>query len=169
VERTRKRLRSQCGGDQLTHDSGIEGIAGQTDAAVAEQILRFTTSFTYARANVKQGKVAGAAAKVADKDELVVIQSGFVGVSRCNRFQFKIDPVKARFGKGLTQAGKGECLILFGLSANKTNRPAHHGITDGGTELSFGLAAQIGEEAGNQILESAMAAEHRRSRKRAIG
>jgi hypothetical protein len=55
------------------------------------------------------------------------------------------------------------------LRSDKPHRPAHHGVVDRGVELPFGVAAQIGEDAGDQIFEGAMAAEYRRSCQRAIG
>ena len=164
-----ERLRPERGRDELAHDPGVEGVAGQTDSAVAEQILRLAAALAHAGANVKQREVAGAAAKVTDEDQLVVIEGGFVGVRCRHGLHFKINPIKAGSRKGLAQAREGIGLILFLLRAHKTYRAAHHGVADRSVELLFRLAAQIGENAGNEIFESVMTAKYRCSGQGAIG
>jgi hypothetical protein len=131
----RARIPTQGGGDELAHDPGVEGVAGETDTAVAEQVLRLAAALAHSRANMKQGEVTGAAAKITDEDELVVIEGRFVGVSRRDRLHFKVNPLKAGSRERLAQTGEGKRLILFGLRAHKPHRAAHHGIADRGVEL----------------------------------
>ena len=117
---------------------------------------------------MKQRRVARAASKVTDQDELVVVEGRFVGISRGNRLHFEVNPPKARFGECLPQTGEGKRLILLGFRADETHWPADHGVADRRMELPFGVLAEIGEDAGNQILESAVAAEYSRSGQGAI-
>src|ERR1700733_8441963 len=80
-----KGVRPERRRDELAHDPGIESIAGETNAAVAEQILRLATALAHPGANVQQREIACAAAKVSDKDQFIVIESGLVGV-RCRHW-----------------------------------------------------------------------------------
>ena len=110
---------------------------------------------------MQQREVAGPPAKVADEDQLVVIESGFVGVRCRHGLHFKINPIKACSGEGLAQARDSIGLIVFALRADKPYRAAHHGVAERGVELLFSVAAQIGKNAGNEIFESVMTAKHR--------
>src|SRR5580704_2740253 len=168
VERAGERLRTERGRDELADDPGVESVARQTDPTVAEEILWCAAALAHTWTHVKQREVAGATTKVTDEDELVVIEGRFIRVRRCNWFQFKFNSIKAGFRKGLAQARKRKRLILVSLRTHETDRPAHHGVADRSAELPLSMAAQIGEYAGNQILERVMAAEHRRSRQGTI-
>ena len=98
-----------------------------------------------------------------------MIEGRFVSICRRYRLHFKVDPLKARKREGLAQTREGERIILLRLRADKTHRPAHHGIAHRSVKLRCRTTAQIGEDAGDQVFQRAMAAKHRRSCKRAIG
>ena len=68
VEAARLRLGAERGGDEVAHDFGVEGVAGEAEAGVAED---FALTI---RAHGEQGEVAGATAKVADQDGFFVVE-----------------------------------------------------------------------------------------------
>ena len=77
----------------MAHDFGVEGIAGKADAFVAEEL-------TFGAADAQQRKVTGAAAEVADDDELFMVERAFVMVGGGDGLEFKVDLLEAGFGEG---------------------------------------------------------------------
>src|SRR5580698_8271749 len=102
------RLRSQSWRDELANDPRIEGIAGEPYSAVAEQTLRAVSVTPHSGSHPQQREIASAAPKVADENQFIMVEGGFVGVRCGDRLHLKVDALEASERKCVTQSGDGE-------------------------------------------------------------
>ena len=169
VERARFGVRSEGRGDELADDAGVKCVAGQAYSAVPEQVLRGAAAAADFGAGAEQGEIAGATAEVTDQEQFVVVESGFIGGSGGYRLQFKLNLLEAGEGEGFAQAGFGEFVVLFGFRADKLNGAADDGAADGALELILSLAAEVTDEAGENVFELVAAAKDLGAGKLAVG
>src|SRR5580692_5024515 len=80
--------------NEMPHDLGIEGVSGDRNSGVTEQVSGSPSSASNARADADQREVAGAAPKVSDQNEFVVFEGRFVEMGRGNRLHFEVNCFK---------------------------------------------------------------------------
>ena len=111
-----------------------------------------------AGADVDQRKVAGAAAEVADQNQLVVIERGLVGVRRCDRLHLEVDGLESGVKKGLAKPLEREVVVVVGVRADEAHRASDGGVANGLAELLLGAQAKIGEDARDEVFDGVAAA-----------
>ncbi len=120
----------ECGGakrgrDEVAHEAGVEGVAGEGEAGGAEDLPAL------ARADVEQREVAGASAEVSDKDGFGAGERGLVGCGCGQGLELEGDVLETGAGEGGAQAGEGEGFILGRFGTDEANGAAYGGGTDG--------------------------------------
>src|SRR6188508_2743260 len=73
------------------------------------------------RSDAQNGKVTGAAAKIANEDKLIVIERAFVKKGSGNRFVLKNHRADSSFRQRACQPIQGELVILFCIRVGITN------------------------------------------------
>src|ERR1700749_4971633 len=73
-------IRSKRRRDEFANNSGVESVACKSNANVAQEILRSTSTPAYVGADLKQGETAGSSAKVTNENQLIVVQGRLVSV-----------------------------------------------------------------------------------------
>src|SRR6185369_8467640 len=116
--------------------------------AVSQKVLGSSSPLANTGADVQQGEVAGPAAEVADEDQFIAVQRGFVMVGGRHRLQFEIHGFKSSLLKGLLQARESVQVISVSFGADELYRASHRGKADGCPELTLGVFAKIGKNAG---------------------
>jgi hypothetical protein len=100
---------------------------------------------------VQQREVAGAAAEVADQDQLVVVERRFVGIGRSHRLHLELHLLVARELKRMPQTPQCVGFVLAVFRACKMHRTPHRGVAHRHAKLPLGMQAQIGQHARDQI------------------
>src|SRR5207249_1205878 len=149
--------------NQVPDNAGVKRISGESDAAIAEEIIGHSASLTDAWPGVQQRKVAGAAAEIADQNQLVMVERGFVIMSRRHRLQLEYHTLVAREAKGRGEALLGKTVILVCFRADKTYRPPYYGCVNADLELILGFFTQVPENPGDQILKPEAPPKHIRA------
>ncbi len=149
---------AQGWGDEMADDAGVEGVSGEAEAGVAEDALGARDGAA-GGADVDEGEVAGSAAEVADEDEFVAAEGGLVGVGGGDGFELEGDGVEAGVEEGGFEAGEGEGVILVGFGADEADGAANGGVVDGLLEGKFGVEAEVGEDAGDEVFDGVATAE----------
>ena len=163
VHRSRQRSASQGRGDQVPHNLGVERVARQPESAIAQQIRRPPAAFPDLRPHSQQRKVTGAAAEVADQNQLIVIERRLVIERRRHRFQFELDRFDSRPTRMPPSAALRKLVVLvFSAPTKRTGRPTT-ALRIFVPELSLRLLPQIPQNARNQILHRHPPAEHVRA------
>src|SRR5207253_9761430 len=103
--------------------------------------------------NPQERKVAGAAAKIADKDKFVVVECALVEVGRGDRFIFEDDGPDTSFIECAFQAADGELVVFLRIGIRVTNRPANHNRTVEWPRLFFGLNTQIAQHDRDEVFD----------------
>lgn len=114
---------------------------------------------TNLRAYAKEREVTGAAAEVADEDEFVAIEGGFMGVGSGDGLEFKIDMLEAGDGKSFAKTRDGELIVVLIVGADEAHGTADDGGVNRLAELLFSGFAQVFEHAGDEIFKLVAAAE----------
>lgn len=169
VERTGEGIGTERGGDKFADDAGVEGVAGQTEAAVAEQILCGAATFADAGADMEQGEVAGAAAEVADEDEFVVIERGLVGVGGADGLHLEVDGLETSVDEGLLKALQGEGIVVRRVCSDEADGAAYSGVAHRLAKLLFRMEAEVGEDARDEVFDGVAAPEDLGSGESAAG
>src|SRR6266567_1187170 len=169
VERARLGVGAERWRDQLAHDASVKGVAGEPHATVAEQVIRSPAAAADRGANANEGEVAGAAAEVADEDELVVIEGGLVGIGGGDGLELEAHLLEAGNSEGFAQAFDCEGVVLFSLGADEAHRTANGGGAEGAVELLFSVLAEVAQDAGDELFEANAAAEDLGSGEQAAG
>ena len=154
--RVRHAVGSQRGRNQAAHDARIEGVARQSHAAVAQQVCGTASAPTHSRPHVQQRKVAGAAAEVADQDQLVVVERRFVGIGRGHRLHLELHLLVAGELKRMAQTAQRVGFVLAVFRACKMHRTPHRGVAHRHAKLPLGMQAQVGQHARDQIFHGVM-------------
>src|SRR4051794_3030264 len=121
--------------------------------------MRRATAAANCRADMDERKIAGAAAEVADQNQLVVIERGLVIVSRGHGLHFELNLRETGHPEGFAQTALRESVIVFSFGADKPDRASDDGGIHRDAELLFGLVFQIPQNARDQFFESSLAAE----------
>src|SRR5271155_4954711 len=95
VQRAQLRSGSQGRRDKVPDNLCVEGISCNAHASVPYDVAWDSASFADGRAYMNQGKITGATAEIANKNELIMIQRGFVIMSGGHRLHFEVYGMKA--------------------------------------------------------------------------
>src|SRR5438552_6635655 len=90
VERSGLGVGAQSRRNELADDAGVECIACQAHAAVAKQVSGAGTAGSRERSDAEQGEITCSSSEIADQDEFIMVERGFVGVRGGHRLQFEI-------------------------------------------------------------------------------
>src|SRR6266702_6208670 len=103
LPRARHAVRAQGGGNQLAHNARIERITRKADTAVAKQIARGAAATSDTWSHMQQRKITGAAAEVANHNQLIVIEGGLIGVGGGDGLHFEFHPLISRKFESVAQ------------------------------------------------------------------
>ena len=159
IQRARQRVRSQRRRHQLPHNPRIECISRQPKPAVAEQVFRRASARTNPGANMQQREVAGAAAKVADQDQLVMVQCGLIGVCRRDRLHLEVHGLEPGMKKCLPQSPCCKGIVIGVVCAHKPHGPAYSGMTNRLAKLPLRVLSKVCEDARDQVFDAVPPAE----------
>src|SRR5215831_2269162 len=81
---------AKSGRDQMFNDPCVKRVASQPQTCVAQQVSWPSAPLANGRTNADQREIACAPAEVANKNQLVMVECGFIVVSGGNRLQFKL-------------------------------------------------------------------------------
>ena len=154
VEALGEGVGAEGGGDEVAHHAGVEGVAGEGEAGVAED-----SSGGGFGADGDDGEVAGASAEVADEDGFGVVEGLLVGVGGGQGFELEVDVLEAGAEEGGAEAVEGELLVFSGFGADEADGAAYGGAEDGDCRIGFGDLAEVGQDAGDEVFEGVGAAE----------
>ena len=116
------------------------------------------------RPHVQQREIAGATAEIADQNQLVMIERGFVIVREArHRFHLKLNRFETSDPESLTEPRLREIISRLVFGSDKMNRPAYHCGTNLHAELTPGLLTQICENPRDQFLQPDPPPEHVRT------
>ena len=114
--------RPEPGGNQIVDHSRIECVSGKRHSFRTQDSMRLIAHRS--RSDAKNGKVAGAAAEVANKDELIVVERAFVEKSGRNGLVLENHRADSSFRQRACQPVKGKLVIVFCIRVGITNRAA---------------------------------------------
>src|SRR3984957_6520342 len=150
---TQLRSGSEVGRYEVPDDPSIEGVTGHAQPCIPHNVAGHAASSANARANVKKREVAGASAQISDQNKFVVVEGGFIVVSRRDRLHFELHRFKASQLQRRSQPRLSVAVIFVVLGSHKMNRSAHDRGSNVGGKLKLGLFPQIAKNPGDEIFE----------------
>ena len=109
--------------DELADDLPVESVAGDGHTVGADDVARASAP-PLVRAHAQNGKVARAAAEVANQDELVAIERLLVAVRRSHRLVLEHDVGEPALRNRGAQPSQRELVIFLIQRVGKMNRSA---------------------------------------------
>src|SRR5258708_38839273 len=105
----------------MTDDLGVESVTGESDAAVSKQVLRSSTPLANAWTGAQQREVAGSTAEVANEDQFIMVERGFIVVGGGHGLHFEIHRFVAGFLESFPQTRQSVNVIGFRFGAHETH------------------------------------------------
>src|SRR5579871_2063949 len=137
----------------MFNDLCVEGVTRQPQTSIAQQVCRTSAPLANGRTNADKRKVAGAATEVANKNQLVMLERGFIIVSGGNRLQLELYRFVSRELKCRLETGLGVDVISFFFRPDKMYGPTNHSGSNRGSKLEFSFFAQVPQNAGDKIFK----------------
>ena len=134
----------------MADDLGVEGISGEAEAGIAQQVSGGAAAAQNRGTNSQQREVAGAAAEVSNQNELVAVERGFVVARGGDGLQFKLDRFESRGVQRFRQALLGVSIVVVSFGADELHGASDDGGVDAQSELRFGIPPQVFEDAGDE-------------------
>src|SRR5579859_5179705 len=141
------------GRDQMFNDLCVEGVTRQPQTSIAQQVRRTSAPLANGRTNADKRKVAGAATEVANKNQLVMLERGFIKMGGGNRLQLELYRFVSGEMKCRLETGLGVDVISFFFRPDKMYGPANHSGSNRGSKLEFSFFAQVPQNAGDKIFK----------------
>src|SRR5271166_5999402 len=143
----------------MPNDFGVEGIAGQSQALIGQQVFRLAAMFADFRTYAQHRKIAGASAEIADQNQLVVVPRGPIKKGPAERLKLKSDLFQAGPTQGDFQPRLRVVVVFRCFRTYKAHRAAAHHAADGHAELLLGFQSQVARDKGDQIFQRGPAPE----------
>src|SRR5215467_12143147 len=112
------------------------------------------------RPYVDQRKVARAAAKIADENQFVMVETALVKIRSGNRFVLEKDVPDTGLFQSSFQPFECEIVVLIRARIRITYRPSHNNRSLESADLFSGLRLQVAQDDRNQVLNRELPAEN---------